>query len=185
MFKIIPLNEQILIDVDDNKFTIDNIKTSKYIHDENFNRTLACGKEGRRLDLSVRSSWTNKYKYLIETPIEAKEFFTQNNILQGEENDLYDLLKYEEGDFFENHIDTQVTPNHRYTCIIYCPYSNEHFEGGELILQEPNNLYEIKFNPANYKGYVMVIFSIDMYHKVLPIIKGTRWIYKKRLCINI
>jgi hypothetical protein len=30
----------------------------------------------------------------------------------------------------------------------------------------------------------MVIFSIDMYHEVLPIIKGTRYVFKKPLFVN-
>ena len=30
----------------------------------------------------------------------------------------------------------------------------------------------------------MVIFSIDMYHEVLPIIKGSRYVFKKPLFVN-
>ena len=30
----------------------------------------------------------------------------------------------------------------------------------------------------------MVIFSIDMYHEVLPIIKGSRWVLKKPLFVK-
>ena len=47
-----------------------------------------------------------------------------------------------------------------------------------------DGLYNIKFNPfiaLNEQKFVMVIFSIDMYHEVLPIIKGTRWVFKRPL----
>jgi hypothetical protein len=60
-------------------------------------------------------------------------------------------------------------------------------EGGELIFKHPEGLYEIKFDPAvetRQNRFVMVIFSIDMYHEVLPIIKGSRWVFKKPLFVK-
>ena len=51
-------------------------------------------------------------------------------------------------------------------------------------VKHPEGLYDIKFDPAvetRQNRFVMVIFSIDMYHEVLPIIKGSRWVLKKPL----
>jgi hypothetical protein len=31
----------------------------------------------------------------------------------------------------------------------------------------------------------MVIFSIDMFHEVLPITKGTRWVFKRPLLVKL
>ena len=55
------------------------------------------------------------------------------------------------------------------------------------MLRHPDKLYEIKFDPAvetRHYRFVMVIFSIDMYHEVLPIIKGTRYVFKKPLFVK-
>ena len=60
-------------------------------------------------------------------------------------------------------------------------------EGGELIFKHPEALYEIKFDPSietKKNNFVMLIFSIDMYHEILPIIKGTRWVFKKPLFVE-
>jgi hypothetical protein len=111
----------------------------------------------------------------------------------------YTLLKYEVGDFFLRHRDTDLSGNnsdncisdnerymqHKYTCLIYCPYSsnnsNRGLVGGELVFKHSDGLYDIKFDPAVYtrKGqYVAVIFSIDMFHEVLPVTHGTRYVLK-------
>ena len=111
----------------------------------------------------------------------------------NDEYDNFTMLKYEPGDFFLNHRDTDMSAyedgNHLYTCLIFCPFSenNELLEGGELIFKHPDGLYDIKFDPAvetRQNRFVMVIFSIDMYHEVLPIIKGSRWVFKKPLFVK-
>jgi predicted 2-oxoglutarate/Fe(II)-dependent dioxygenase YbiX len=140
--------------------------------------------------IKKRSSWTHKSTFHIDTlPNEVLQFMEQNNILTHK-NDMkyapFSLLKYEEGDFFLNHRDTnmsnEIDGTHEYTCLIFCPYGEDYttLEGGELMLRHPDGLYEIKFDPAvetKYGRFVMVIFSIDMYHEVLPIIKGTRYVF--------
>jgi len=106
-------------------------------------------------------------------------------------------VKYEIGDFFLSHHDTKlpdiirdnrITEIHQYTCLIFCPYGeNEILEGGELIFKHSEALYEIKFDPSietKKNNFVMIIFSIDMYHEVLPIIKGTRYVFKKPLFVK-
>ena len=55
------------------------------------------------------------------------------------------------------------------------------------MLRHPDGLYEIKFDPAvetRQRRFVMVIISIDKYHEVLPIIKGTRYVFKKPLFVK-
>ena len=136
-------------------------------------------------------------KFLSNLPSEAREFFEQNNILCEKDcidYDYFSLLKYETGDFFLNHRDTDLTDVldnsvHQYTCLIFCPYGcdNEILQGGELILKHPDKLYEIKFDPSvetNKNRFVMVIFSIDMYHEVLPVISGSRYVFKKPLFVK-
>jgi hypothetical protein len=72
--------------------------------------------------------------------------------------------------------------------MIFCPYGdNEILEGGELIFKHPDSLYEIKIDSCietNKNNFVMLIFSIDMYCEVLPIIKGTKWVFNKPLFVR-
>lgn len=167
------------------------------VKSENFERTLAGIGLTNVLDLEKRSSWTHKSTFdLHALPNEVWQFMEQNNILtyiDGMKYGLFSLLKYEEGDFFLNHRDTnmsnEIDGTHEYTCLIFCPYGEDYrtLKGGELMLRHPDGLYEIKFDPAvetRQGRFVMVIFSIDMYHEVLPIIKGSRYVFKKPLFVK-
>jgi len=170
-----------------------DLKNDKILEHENFEKTFAGIGSTNILDLEKRSSWTHKLKFRFKLPSELQNFLIQNNILCYIDGILFDnftMLKYEPGDFFLNHRDTDMSNyenrKHLYTCLIFCPFSedNELLEGGELILKHPEGLYEIKFDPSvetRQNRFVMVIFSIDMYHEVLPIIKGSRWVLKKPL----
>lgn len=172
------------------------LKDTKILESKNFEKTLAGIGSTEILDLEKRSSWTHKLKFCLDLPIEAIQFFDKNNILCGKNDfcyELHSLLKYEPGDFFLNHHDTDLTDasrgiTHQYTCLIFCPYGeNEILEGGELIFKHPEGLYEIKFNPSTEtkkNRFVMVIFSIDMYHEVLPVISGSRWVFKRPLFVK-
>ena len=196
MIKIIQLN------VSDNYLHINNhyeqqykwhdLKNNPIIQSQNFERTLASIGSTNILDLEKRSSWTHKLQFVLNLPIEATQFFKQNNILcDKNEYDYFSLLKYETGDFFLNHRDTDLSNAldnliHQYTCLIFCPYG-EDLEGGELILKHPDRLYDIKIDSSvktNNNQFVMVIFSIDMYHEVLPIISGSRYVFKKPLFVK-
>ena len=168
------------------------LKTDKILEHENFERTFAGIGLTNILDLEKRSSWTHKLKFRFKLPSELQHFFAENNI-RGMSFADFTMLKYEPGDFFLNHCDTDLSNykdgDHKYTCLIFCPFSenNEILEGGELILKHPEGLYDIKFDPAvetRQNRFVMVIFSIDMYHEVLPIIKGSRWVFKKPLFVK-
>ena len=173
------------------KCNLVELKNDKILEHENFERTFAGIGLTNILDLEKRSSWTHKLKFRFKLPSELQEFMNRNNIKSY--SSLYDnftMLKYEPGDFFLNHCDTDLSNykdgDHKYTCLIFCPFSenNEILEGGELIIKHPEGLYDIKFDPAvetRQNRFVMVIFSIDMFHEVLPIIKGSRWVLKKPL----
>lgn len=196
MIKIIQLN------VSDNYLHINNhyeqqykwhdLKNNPIIQSQNFERTLASIGSRNILDLKKRSSWIHKLQFVLNFPSEATQFFEQNNILCDKNKDNYfSLLKYETGDFFLNHRDTDLSNAldnliHQYTCLIFCPYG-EDLEGGELILKHPDRLYDIKVDSSvktNNNQFVMVIFSIDMYHEVLPIISGSRYVFKKPLFVK-
>ena len=195
MFKIIKFvpssyNDSLYVNPNETyKCNLVELKNDKILEHENFERTFAGIGLTNILDLEKRSSWTHKLKFRFKLPSELQHFFAENNI-RGMSFADFTMLKYEPGDFFLNHCDTDLSNykdgDHKYTCLIFCPFSenNEILEGGELILKHPEGLYDIKFDPAvetRQNRFVMVIFSIDMYHEVLPIIKGSRWVLKKPL----
>ena len=202
MFKIIQLdvpNNYLYIKTNLNHYEVYNwhdFKNNPILQKQNFERTLASiGSKASGLsslmtsqsdmtrsfgsanilDLEKRSSWTHKLKFLLNLPSEAREFFEQNNILCEKDcidYDYFSLLKYETGDFFLNHRDTELTDVldnsvHQYTCLIFCPYSddNDILKGGELFLRHP----EIKFldtsGPYESKSVCLyVILKFCVFH---------------------
>ena len=97
--------------LDEKKHNFDDLKTDKILEHENFERTFAGIGLNNILDLEKRSSWTHKLKFRLEFPSEAHEFMKQNNILSyiDDEYDNFTMLKYEPGDFFLNHRDTDMS----------------------------------------------------------------------------
>ncbi len=184
MFEVFKINSDHPFHKGLEEFKLSDFKDNKYLDPSYFTRTLASVGGESVLDLSLRSSWTNQYRFRIETPNEVQDFFKQHNIMTGDAFDIYTLLMYQEGDFFKNHRDRQVSPHHKYTCLIFFFDEDNHYEGGNLILHKAENLYKIDFKPSNYSGFLMVIFSLDFYHEVLPIIRGTRYVFKKTLLVN-
>ena len=184
MFEVFKINSDHYFHKGIEEFKLSDFRDNKYLDPSYFTRTLASVSGESVLDLSLRSSWTNRYKFRIETPDEVQDFFKQHNIMTGDAFDIYTLLMYQEGDFFKNHRDRQVSPHHKYTCLIFFFDEDNHYEGGNLILHKAENLFKIDFKPSNYNGFLMVIFSLELYHEVLPIIRGTRYVFKKTLLVN-
>ena len=184
MFEVFRINSDHSFHKGLEEFKLSDFKDNKYLDLSYFTRTLASVSGESVLDLSLRSSWTNRYKFRIETPDEVQDFFKQHNIMTGDAFDIYTLLMYQEGDFFKNHRDRQVSPHHKYTCLIFFFDEDNHYEGGNLILHKAENLFKIDFKTSNYNGFLMVIFSLELYHEVLPIIRGTRYVFKKTLLVN-
>jgi hypothetical protein len=195
MLKIIQLSSAPQLLVDDNLGNLIEFDYSKLQHNRNFITTKLAIGDALILDREKRKSLTYNRLLHMENPTELEEYFNINSILHGPEYSKCEILKYEEGDFFTNHIDTFIFDNHgkgehKYTCLIFGTFEQEdgYFEGGELHFKHPSGLYDIKIVPStevNKNKYVAVIFSIDMYHEVLPIISGTRYILKKPLFTSI
>lgn len=151
---------------------------------------------GDKLTLNTdrRKSFTYNKRLRLEPPFEMLDFLNSHSILQGPDYAGSEILKYETGDFFMNHTDTIMSdPNgigeHKYTCLIYGTFEQEngYFEGGELVFKHPEGLYNIKLDVSNEitkNKYVAVIFSVNMYHEILPIINGTRYVLKKPLFVR-
>ena len=130
--------------------------------DEDFERTKIAYKNTENLNLEERSSWTCKKTI----DVYVSELGSIIN---------FKLLKYEVGDFFKWHKDSQGT----HTCLIFCPTE---FKGGDLKLKK-TDLCEICIRPevmrqADCDCYTMLIFSTDFLHEVTPITEGVRYVLK-------
>jgi hypothetical protein len=183
MFQVIKLdpNEITFNYEDDNWFGSKDIKElfeDPILNNENFSRTYASINNTSVIDLEQRSSWTHNKKFIVSS-IHADNYFENNNIINNDNK--YQLLKYEKDDFFNIHLDTKQNDNHKYTCLILLKDDNNDYEGGELILSDKDNIFNININSSNINGCVMIIFSLDLFHKITPVTKGTRYVLKKPL----
>ena len=189
MFKVIKLKElYITPDDDDDWFggrSIKQLFDYSFLNDENFTRTFSNINNIDLLNLDERSSWTHKKKFSIyddDIEYDGDDFYKTLNVNNDLEN--YQLLKYEKGDFFNKHKDRKLGENHKYTLLIFFNDNKEKLEGGELILSDDSNTFKIEFDNSKIDKPIMVIFSIDLYHKVEPVKSGTRYVLKKPLYIN-
>ena len=161
---------------------------------ENYIQTMIGTRNELIMDTNKRKSFTYYETLRLEDPIELLDYFNGNAILHGPDYANCEILKYEVGNFFVSHRDTNIYDSwnrgeHKYTCLIYGTFEqkNGYFEGGELVFKHPEGLYNIKIDLSNEiknNKYIAVIFSVDMYHEILPIRNGTRYVLKKPLFVK-
>lgn len=162
-FKIIELGDEIFTSKGNLKDYLNKIPNNKFkrtkvtINDKNGKKNVE--------NLSLRSSWTFDEDITVfnEEVLELKDFAYNNDL-------NFKLIKYEKNDFFKLHKDHKGS----HTCLII---GGSEFKGGILSLK--NDLFEIKINPEEMKNkFYMIIFSIDFYHEISPIIEGKRYVLK-------
>jgi hypothetical protein len=123
------------------------------VKDQDFTRSEMGQGNTNLTDLEQRSSWDYKYNYI-----------KINDYYENYSNKEYKLIKYQEGDFFNLHKDSQGT----HTVLIFCP---SEFEGGDLILKKDTS-FELRIKPSEVKDSFMIVkFSTDFLHEVTPILK--------------
>lgn len=125
------------------------------------------------IDNSVETAYLGlsdrKYKHWLVTDnvllgsIEKKlRNFDVTNIKEGR------ILKYEVGDFFENHYDTYDEYPHRYKTILVQLSNGEDYEGGVLTFGDEILRKEI--------GTTTIFDSVTTLHGMSPITYGTRYV---------
>ena len=165
MFKIIKLSDDLDVRCDDDEvfFKISQLTSSNYVKDTDYERTLAGYSDRSEINLTQRSSWTNKHKFKFSLPCEAEHFFETYSIdtncekddpydhrMFAAPSDVYTLIKYETGDFFLDHIDRQKNEKHCFTCLIFV-HNDQTYEGGDLILHDKEIHIRLLFNLPNLK----------------------------------
>jgi predicted 2-oxoglutarate/Fe(II)-dependent dioxygenase YbiX len=87
--------------------------------------------------------------------------------MNADANSGYELLRYEEGDFYKEHTDSFITSPRHVSCS-FC--LNDDYEGGEFAFF--NRELKIKAK----KGSLIMFPSNFMFpHEILPVTKGTRY----------
>ncbi len=196
LFKVFTFSNDICIgayDKDNNlvsKFNSSReLLNSKIITDNtNFTTSKVFNGHTEYLNKDSRISLTNNYKFKAQIPEEVKNFFISNGIIFNDITNIYDyftLLKYEPEGFFKRHVDNKLMTNHMYSCLLFFP--NELYEEGDMIFTDTNthdgdNFY-LRFHPSKTE-YTIVIFSLDLYHEIQPVLKHYRHVLKKPLFVN-
>jgi predicted 2-oxoglutarate/Fe(II)-dependent dioxygenase YbiX len=124
--------------------------SDKSIIEKNFNRRVHID----NLIFESMGNIINKYAKIFPT--------FQINIDTG-----YELLKYEEGEFYVQHTDSYEKQQRSLSCSIQL---NDDYDGGEFAFFDREIMIRSK------KGSVIVFPSNFMYpHEIMPVIKGTRY----------
>lgn len=109
--------------------------------------------------------WISDYKYYIE--------FEMNND--------YQVLKYEENDFFERHQDNITDKRHFGTLLIFPPSIGElEHQGGKLVLDEINE----EFDSSTNTSWKAVILLCRTFHQIEKVTSGQRVVLKTKLLFN-
>ena len=130
---------------------------------------------------------TSELNNIIDDILMDEKFTLSNsksNITWFDENTMreFDIIKYEQGDFFDSHIDGKSEIDHIGTILLLPPKSIFNYIGGELILIIDSNKITINSDPINW---TCVVFDINVSHKVSKILGGTRIIFKSKLYKNL
>ena len=148
--------------------------------------------EGNIINSEIRSSKKLPFKSSI-TRSYHKDVFKINDIIKDKifdknpsflENTLsydnnFDLLKYEEGDFFAKHTDGDSELNHFGTLLILPPKAYSTYEGGELILYGEEEIEII----SDQDWWKIIGFDTEIPHELKPVTSGIRYAYKSKIII--
>ena len=109
--------------------------------------------------------WISDYKYYIEFEI----------------NNNYQVLKYEENDFFERHQDNITDKRHFGTLLIFPPAIRElEHQGGKLVLDEIDE----EFDSSTNTSWKAVILLWRTFHQIEKVTSGQRVVLKTKLLFN-
>jgi hypothetical protein len=98
----------------------------------------------------------------------------------------FELIKYGVGGLFDKHKDklegrTTDRDIHTHMCLLYPPASLSPFEGGDIIFYSKNAVgeeVERIIRPSEFTSWTFLIFEQQTMHKVIPVTKGFRYVYK-------
>lgn len=157
-----------------------------------------------QINLEKRNSQTFKWHYIINSQ-KVNDFLVKNGLYLLDHGvasychydwesytnykTKFELIKYEVGGLFNKHRDKlegQLTDRdiHTHMCLLYPPAYFSPFEGGDIVFYLKNNLgveSEQVIKPSEFTQWTFLIFEQQTMHKVMPVTKGVRYVYKAPL----
>lgn len=136
----------------------------------------------REVDFSFRSSLESIERITIDLPDHIS-----SQVLREFPNchvpRKWILLKYKEGDFFNEHVDKNLGDRmtvygrqfHIASILLFPPKNSSRYEGGELIIKYPD---EERIIIADETKWTCVFFRLNTWHRVELITSGTRYVFK-------
>lgn len=91
----------------------------------------------------------------------------------------WDMLVYDENDFFTRHTDGKASNEHFCTLLLIPPQLSS-YDGGDLILYDGSNKTVIVADSTNW---LLVGFLINVEHECTPITRGKRIVFKTKFVI--
>ena len=169
-----------------NKLFFDNLPQEKFVQstvgkgkDDIINTDIRSSKIYKNIDIHIKS----KYE-LYGRIINIKNIKPLKDNLECKFSNHYDLIKYEEGDHFnEFHYDTFQNDNVA-TILIFPPKTMcGDFTGGDIVFKIEEQEYRIepsKFDITYGDKFVCVIFG-RVLHKCEPVLDGIRYVIKSTI----
>lgn len=157
-----------------------NLFFSSYVNTLEFEQSYATVNGERVVDRTQRSSQLCTQKFLVDFPDELA-FFCKTCQIKTPSKLSMTLYKYEEGDFFAQHVDRQRSDTHGYTLLLLPPCdatTKNCFQGGNL------KIGPTTIDCSSITEYTYLIFNIDVLHELEPILKGTRFVFKSQLDVE-
>ncbi len=137
------------------------------------------------IDRSQRDSFIHQNEFYFDSH-EISSYGVANNF--SAMDGPWKLLKYEKGQHFHSHTDSREDDNHLCTALLFPAISFSSYSGGEFLI---HNL--LSFEQSNQKSIIsssdvqnstLVIFPVNFYHEVLPVLEGVRYVFKKAIYVN-
>jgi predicted 2-oxoglutarate/Fe(II)-dependent dioxygenase YbiX len=156
--------EQCKVGKKDGDYDLPEVRSGK------FRNTKIVFENQKELNLLILSqleefSWLRRYKEYLEFDI----------------NNNYQVLKYEENDFFNRHQDNISNIRHFGTLLIFPPAIGElEHQGGKLVLDEIND----EFDSSSNTSWKAVILFCEIFHEIEKVTSGQRVVLKTKLLFN-
>lgn len=119
--------------------------------------------------------WRTSYDSHIELTPKTKNLLLSKLNKYGIHNmeELSRVVRYEKGQQFKPHRDSEDGYNHRYKTLVIQLSDEVDYEGGDLVV------YDKEGNTITTNKSIgnMILFNSDLLHEAKPVINGTRYIW--------
>lgn len=153
-----------------------HIRNSKQSRDLYYNKFAIIVTQEKVDDITRTISNITDKKYF---PEKCLEYIFGEHDNGGEQ---WDFIKYTKGCFFKKHSDGQSSRGHIGNLLLIPPMCICPHIGGELVIYDNDRI--LSTISAHKTNWTCVAIAMKTPHEVLPVISGTRYVFKKKICID-